>query len=645
MTSWNENVRGTQVLPLINSDETVLRVVAGPGTGKTFGLVRRVERLVHADGLGVRGRDVLVVAFNRVIARQLRDDLQARLGPLGLPELPVVRTIHALCLDVVGHDLRVLLPHEVEAMIYDVLQDYSDLKTKYRTYYHAAQALHDHVAKHSDHTVLWQACDRWLTRHQARLISDLPALLLDRINGGDFGEETRKHVIVDEFQDLTPAEQDLAFKLRDETGNIVVLGDPRQSIYAFRGNDREGLGKIEDLLAKHGGGTVVDVEITECQRCPPPIVAAANALMSLSGTSAMVPANTDALQLHVVTWATPSEEAAGMARHVLDNINAHRDERHLLMVTRRRFGYDLRDALLQLDPTLRIDLGFSESLLETWPVREAFLTFSLLVDPDPPTWRAWFAYQNSPPESGFQPPQRNADAYLRFLTACGDHIDEQAVRTLASGARAPGGTGGKKVWDRAKRFVLLREEIGVPGDDGTEFLNVVFDNERWNIPNSDDPETALIDLTLLREKTLAFYNEEREENPEASSAEHLKEVARRMRHQIAVREPMSTSEEVDLRVLTLWGAKGMTAEHVYVLGVCDEALPGARREEYPGTDAEYIDEQRRLFYVSITRAKRTLVLSRARQVPWGEANGMRPMSGSLKNTRVVAWCCNANRNR
>jgi DNA helicase II / ATP-dependent DNA helicase PcrA len=74
-----------------------------------------------------------------------------------------------------------------------------------------------------------------------------------------------------------------------------------------------------------------------------------------------------------------------------------------------------------------------------------------------------------------------------------------------------------------------------------------------------------------------------------------------------------------LQVATLWGAKGVTADHVYILGVCDEAIPGERRDDYPGTEADFLDEQRRLFYVSITRSKRTLVLSRARRIPRGDA--------------------------
>jgi superfamily I DNA/RNA helicase len=112
--------------------------------------------------------------------------------------------------------------------------------------------------------------------------------------------------------------------------------------------------------------------------------------------------------------------------------------------------------------------------------------------------------------------------------------------------------------------------------------------------------------------------------------QHLRRVAERFRRQIATNEPLETGDPSDLQVTTLWGAKGVTAEHVYILGVCKEALPGKRRDEYPGTDAEYVDEQRRLFYVSITRTKSTLVISRALRVGRGPAKqlGLTVTTGS-----------------
>jgi hypothetical protein len=63
---WHEGVRGTQILPIIDLDDDIIRVEAGPGTGKTFGLVRRVQRILHPQGLNVPGSKVLIVAFNRL---------------------------------------------------------------------------------------------------------------------------------------------------------------------------------------------------------------------------------------------------------------------------------------------------------------------------------------------------------------------------------------------------------------------------------------------------------------------------------------------------------------------------------------------------------------------------------------------------
>lgn len=448
--SWNEGVRGTQLPVLINLDEETIRCVAGPGSGKTFGVVRRVERILHPDGLAVDGREVLVVAFNRVIARQLRDDIHARLATFGYKHDPVIRTIHALCIGVIGEDLRMLLPHERDAMIYDVRKERPEVAARYRRFSETEQALRDHEAGHTEHLLLWQAVGNWLVRHKAHLVSDLPRLLLDRLKGGDFPDRHYAYVIVDEFQDLTSAEQELMFRLRRNGGQLLALGDPRQSIYAFRGNDREGLKKLEKLVGE--GRSVTDVPLTQCQRCPAQIVAAANQLMQLSGVEAMVPISEIAANIHVITWKTPEDEAVGMADAIVKNISAHPNDRHLAMVTRRQFGYWLRDKMVELDPKLRVELGFSEGLLESWAVREAFILFCLLIDPDPPTWRAWLGYKNSVTGNDFVAPKRSAAAYLQLLTPSSDVITEATVAALAGEPRNKSrGAGGIAIWDRASR--------------------------------------------------------------------------------------------------------------------------------------------------------------------------------------------------
>ncbi len=615
---WNEGVRGTQVLPLINLDAETIRVEAGPGTGKTFGLVRRVQRILHPDGLGVSGREVLVVAFNRVIATQLQADIHEQLASSPHDEEPVIRTVHALCLEVVGTPLRLLLPHEREAMLYDVLTEFPVLQTTYESHKEAEQALRDHEAKHAEHMALWQAVRQWLTRHHAQLISDLPGLLLDRLSGGDFATRSYRHVIVDEFQDLTPGEQELFLKLRCPGGHFLALGDPRQSIYAFRGNDREGLTKLEALLGPTAGH-VADIEMTECQRCPGEIVRAANQLMNLYSAKPMVPGSAMPANTHVVVWDSPEIEASGMARAIVKNFQTHRKDRHLVMVTRRQFGYWLRDRVAAIDPHLKVELSFTESLLEAWSVREAFLLFCLLVDPDAPTWRAWLGYQDSSTGKAYKAVRRNSGAYLELLTDCDDRITAEAVTEVAAAAKRPRGDGGTKLWERTKRFVALATALRCTMDTPDDFIRELFSIERWISSDTADAETAKLDLELRTSKACAILDETRVRKPKAGASSWLGEVARRLRYQIATREPFVPDARADIQVATLWGAKGVTAEHVYAIGLCDEAIPGTRREEYPGTDRDYEEEQRKLFYVSFTRSTRTLVLSRGQSIRPGDA--------------------------
>jgi superfamily I DNA/RNA helicase len=208
-----------------------------------------------------------------------------------------------------------------------------------------------------------------------------------------------------------------------------------------------------------------------------------------------------------------------------------------------------------------------------------------------------------------------------MLLSANDEIGEQTVEALAGQPREQRrGAGGTALWDRARRFLDLRRTFAVdPAADATVALADIFDSDRWIGDGYDDADTARIDIDLLLDKATGILAEDRDRHPRATSLEHLREIARRLRQQIATREPIADEGNSQLHVATLWGAKGVTAEHVYILGVCQEAIPGARREEYPGTDAEFVDEQRRLFYVSITRAKRTLVISRAASIRSGDA--------------------------
>lgn len=459
---------------------------------------------------------------------------------------------------------------------------------------------------------LWQAVRAWLIRHQANLISELPGMLLDQLKGGDFSTAQYEHVIVDEFQDLTAGEQELFAALCSPTGSFLALGDPRQSIYAFRGNDREGLAKLEPLLGPDR--PVVDMPMAECQRCPGEIVEAANQLMGLYPAQPMVPGNPEEPNTHVVVWETPRKEAKGMAGAILKNLNEYPNGRHLVMVTRRQFGYWLRQELHELDPEISVDLSFSESLLETWRFGKHSCSSACVSTQTRPHGVLGLGIRIRSTGRGLRLRSRNSGAYLQLLDATADNITADLVKALSDEPRsAQRGQGGAKLWDRARRFVFLTETLELP-EDPEATIRVLCDPTPWIATRYEDADTAELDLQLLLDKALLLLEEAREKKADATPSALLRSVAKRLRYQIATREPFIVGDATDLQIATLWGAKGVTAEHVYVLGLSGETIPGQRRTEYPGTEAEYVEEQRRLFYVSLTRSKRTLVLSRAAKI-------------------------------
>jgi len=159
----------------------------------------------------------------------------------------------------------------------------------------------------------------------------------------------------------------------------------------------------------------------------------------------------------------------------------------------------------------------------------------------------------------------------------------------------------------------LKDSLQWDGRSAIELIQEVFDpaSSHWIGDQTEQLDAARLDMQLVLDKCRDMLAEQEIDEEQAADVNaQLRRVARRLRYQIATREPFVPGESADIHVSTLWGAKGVTATHVYILGLCAETMPGTKREEYPGTESDYFDEQRRLFYVSVTRSTRTLVLSR-----------------------------------
>ncbi len=603
---WLRGVEGDQILPLINEDVPVFRVPAGPGTGKTFGLRRRVLRLLHPEGAGCDPSRVLVCAFNRVIANDLRAEIEAELAPFEL-EPPVIRTIHGLAGLLAGERPRYLLPHEVETMIYDVLQTNEHVAQEYdHKYARAMSSLRAHEAGMEDHAALAQAADKWVADHGAKMVGDLPRAVEAALRAGDYAERRFDHIIIDEFQDLTETEARLALALRAPDAEVVALGDKKQSIYAFRGNEQRGLDALPDLV----GEPITDHVMDECRRCHSEVVDLANEVMAQYGEP-LVDVRGPGSQIHQVHFKTPGDEHKRIAGEVVRAYRADPKARHLVLVTRRRWGYDLREAIREVDEEVNAQTVFSEDILETWPVREAFIFLEIAANnDDPAALRDWIAYK--PPDSEgkkWKAARRNAPVYQ---TLRDDGLLTLArMRGIADGpVNSLSGSGRGDVHARTVRLCTMLDEL--PDGDVRLIAEHVLDPSRWATEASATPDLARHDLERLRHEALRMLDE-------ADEDVALSRLVEDLRARIATREPIGHEERPGVEIVTLWGAKGLTANFTYIVGLCDEALPGPHDEDETGlTAGEHELEQQRLLYVSLTRAKRSLVISRPTKIKRGE---------------------------
>ena len=239
---WLEGINGEELPKLIESKAPVIRVIAGPGSGKTLAIERRVRWLV--EGMSVDPARIFVGAFNREIARQLAVSVARAAGDVE------VSTLHSLAYRLLrenpiarqGRSIRILLDYETEPMLYDVGEALKDTGSQSRR----SSRLRELEAAHARRLDLQETAfkgelDRWLRQHGGMLLDEFVPYATRALENGDITASLFDHVFIDEYQDLTDCEQRLIELIWSGDGSLAVFGDDDQSIYSFRFNNPEGI--------------------------------------------------------------------------------------------------------------------------------------------------------------------------------------------------------------------------------------------------------------------------------------------------------------------------------------------------------------------------------------------------------------------
>ena len=593
---WNDGLEGA-ARRIAETDRSPLRVLAGPGTGKTFALMRRVMRLLET---GVAPEQILVSTFTRTAARDLSRELQ-RMRVAGSDRVRA-GTVHGLCHAVLsqgdvfrqtGRIPRPMLNFEEKFLLEDLRGTNGE---QLRALDKRLEAFGAAWARLQSDTPGWphDAQDQafldtllpWLRFHESMLVAELVSegLRFLRDNPASPHRPRLAHVLVDEYQDLNRAEQVLLDNLA-VAGALTVIGDEDQSIYAFKFAHPEGIATFDRV---HPG--THDESLDECRRCPRVVVTMANALIAHNPARAPrtlqpLPGNPDG-EVLVLQWRTMEEEATGIAIFLEERIRSGRVDsgRVLVLAPRRQFGYAIRDALNEIG--VRAHSFFYEEALDGNPrepdscsALEAFALLTLLARPeDRVALRCW---------CGFRSPSLNSGAWRRIRAHCqaSGVSPRTALAELSEGRLVLPNT--RVLVDHYRNLVARLE--GLRGLQGPALLDALFPAaETWAEP--------------VRAVAGAFPNEG---NPAG-----LLEVIQR-----GVTQPELPIDVNYVRVMSLHKSKGLTADLVIVSGCVEGLMPNRPRGGTPEDQRRELEEQRRVFYVAITRTRGTLVLSSVTTLP------------------------------
>ncbi|MDO8531600.1 MAG: ATP-dependent helicase [Dehalococcoidia bacterium] len=598
--AWNTGIAGP-VLDIAVYPSTPLRVMAGPGTGKTFAVMHRVARLLET---GTSPSSILAVSFTRTAA----NDLISQLNSLGSPGAQNVTasTLHSLAFKLLRENAvfqathrvaRPLTSFESDCLVTDLAPNFGGkdaVKALVKAFgacwatlqHHQLGWPRDPIQQNFQRELL-----RWLTYHQAILIDELVPLALDYIRQNPASPHTPQygHVLVDEYQDLNRADQEFVDAVA-RNGALTVIGDEDQSIYTMlRHAQPEG---ITQFHTSHSN--THDVPLHDCRRCPHQVVHMANALIlhnhpQRPSTIRPMPGNSNGI-VYIVQHNTVQQEIITSAAFVHWFLGNHPDVKPgqiLVLSTRRIIGELIRDELVRLGHASQS--FFAENYFEKPTAAEGYCLLTMLVrSDDRPALRAWLGIGSS---------NLRAPAYQRIWSdtdAAGVSPRQLLDGILSGSAQAPPYTDGL-----VQRYhALVTRLSALTGAMGTPLVDLL-----WPPGNPECADIRAVALSVAANSP----------SPEGM----LEELT------TAITQPELPSAQDDIiRVMSLHKSKGLTAKCVLVTGCIAGALPTIKAGLSTQEQIASLQEQRRLFYVAVTRTTDTLVLSGAALAPWGDAKRM-----------------------
>jgi len=578
-----------------NADHLI--ITAGPGTGKTHTLIARLGRLLTRKD--VDPGKIAAITFTNRAADEMRTRLQANVKIAA--DAVFIGTFHGFCL----HWLRTVNPELAVASREARLQilqkiypgvaaaETKAMQQQITAYFETLISAEDrHEKAGPDRDLIANYCDQLRRHNSIDLEEVLPyfvKLLLDETALRRRVLSAVKYLFIDEFQDLNFTQYQLV-KILAASAQIFAIGDPDQAIYGFRGSKPDYFFKF---IYEFGAENLF---LTRNYRSAPAILKAADAVISHNPSTmrqSLVALKQKDSVIEFFRAATPLEEAEFIVRRIEEamggishfSLNSGRGGEHAHHGTAVGFG----------------DIGIFYRLTQ-----QASVLYQALE-------RRGIPFQVVDVAPFYMQPQIRAVYYwLRVAAGCGDNNEHLALLKHIKGL----GTGTIKqlksellfsnldFFDAVAKLKLAPKTRGIIRE--LKVIIGLFANKvakqglavallevyDWLAVASEQPEAKrLFELAGSFGSDLAGFSDYLKRNAQATVYDDKAEA---------------------IALMTLHAAKGLEFPLVFITGVEEDILPCrilSERDKDGEITERAVAEERRLFYVGLTRARDNLVLT------------------------------------
>lgn len=630
---------------VVNYDGPSL-IIAGAGSGKTRVLTTRIAWMLAQ---GVSPNSILALTFTNKAAREMRERIEKLVGP----QARYIRmgTFHSVFARILRENAAkigypesytIYEPTDVKNLIKTIVKEMNLSEERYKP---QAVAARISMAKNNLVTpaayranavlvgedrelkmpelvdIYAEYCIR-CKRNGAMDFDDLllqtNILLRDAPEVLEQYQNQFRYILVDEYQDTNKAQYIIVRRLALKHSNVCVVGDDAQSIYAFRG------AKIENILSfQRDYPTTKVYKLEQNYRSTQTIVEAANSLIAHNSRrleKRCFSAAEKGEKIKLVRVVEDSYEAVEVAMDIKDRAREGAEWRDFAILYRTNKQHGLFEAALsRRGIPYRVYKGMS--LLEHKDVRNMIAYLSVILNPnDDESFKRIINY----------PARGIGDTTVARIAEIAKQKNSSmwhAVDELVRGTEVLGQVE-KVVVRKVAEFVKLinelsamRVEMGVC-DFAKEVMlrsGILHELEKEKKPENDTAKDYLDQLLAM----MSSYEDEcdREMDEGLRETTQTPTIDEWMQNIMLQTDQDAEDDGNRVTLMTVHSAKGLEYDYVYIVGMEEGLFPSSRSVE----SVQELEEERRLMYVAITRAKKAAMLSfsELRRV-WGKTENTSP---------------------